>query len=102
MTKKSQGKSNHHPVRSKPNKSAWLLIGGLALVAVAVLALVWITLTPNRGDGGPPQLQVSTERLDLGKQILGKTVHASFEVSNKGTGALTLSVPQVATVLEGC
>ena len=102
MTKKSQGKPSHHPVRRKPKTSAWLLIGGLALVAVAVLALVWITLTPNRGDGGPPQLQVSTERLDLGKQILGKTVHASFDVSNTGTGALTLSLPQVATVLEGC
>lgn len=102
MTKKSQSKSNQHPVRRKRNTSAWLLTGGLALVAIAVLALVWITLTPNRGDGGPPLLQLSTERLDLGKQTLGKTVHASFEVSNKGAGVLTLNVPQIATVLEGC
>ena len=102
MAKKSQIKPNHHPVRRKRNLSAWLLIGGLALGAIAVLIIVWITLTPNRGDGGPPLLQLSTERLDLGKQTLGKTVHASFEVSNKGTGALTLSVPQIATVLEGC
>ena len=102
MTKKSQSKSNHHPVRRKPIPAAWMLLGGLALGAIAVLILVWISLTLNRGDGGPPQLQVSTDLLDLGKQTLGKTVHASFEVSNKGTGALTLTVPQLATVLEGC
>lgn len=102
MARKTHSNPNHQSVRRKWNTSTWLLIGGLVLGASAVLALVWLTLTPNRGDGGKPQLQLSTERLELGKQILGSTVHASFDLSNKGKGTLTLSVPQTATALEGC
>lgn len=59
-------------------------------------------LTPNRGDSGTPQLQVSTERLDLERQSLGNSVHTSFDLRNTGKGALTLSVPRSATLLEGC
>lgn len=88
--------------QKKRDSSTWLLLGGLALVAIAVLVLVWIALTPQRGNGGPPKLQVNTERLELGKQVLGKTVHASFDVKNTGPGTLTLSVPASVTVLEGC
>lgn len=103
MSKKSKGKlARHAPRRDRRNWSSWLLIGGLALIAIAVLALVWFELTPNRGNGGTPQLQVSTDRLEMGKQILGSTVHASFDIKNTGTGTLTLSVPASATVLEGC
>jgi hypothetical protein len=102
MAKKSYLNRNHHSVRGDRNRSARLMLGGMALVAVAVLALVWVMLTPIRGDGGKPQLQVSTERLDLGKQILGSTVRASFTVKNAGTGTLTLSAPSRPTVLQGC
>lgn len=102
MAKKSHRNHNHHPIQRKRNPPAWLLIGGIALGAIVVLALVWVALTPNRGNGGVPQLQVSTERLDLGKQILGNTVHASFNIQNTGKGTLTLSVPRSATLLEGC
>lgn len=88
--------------QSKRGSSTWLLFGGLALVSIAMLVLVWFALTPQRGNGGVPKLQVSTERLELGKQILGNTVHAKFEVTNTGQGTLALSVPASVTVLEGC
>lgn len=103
MAKKSKGNRNHHPsVQRKGIPSNWLFLGSLTLIAIAILVLVWFALIPNRPSGGTPQLGVSTDRLDLGKQIFGKTVHASFQVKNTGTGTLTLSVPRSPTVLEGC
>lgn len=102
MTKKSRANSVKGAQRKQSPNSTWLLIGGIALVGIAVLVLVWFALTPNRGNGGTPQLQVNTDLLDLGKQTLGKSVHASFEVKNTGNGTLTLNVPRVATLLEGC
>jgi hypothetical protein len=93
----------HNPsTRASRSFPPLLLIGGIALIAVAILALVWIALSPNRSAGGTPQLQVSAERLDLGKQIFDRPVRASFEIQNAGSGTLTLQVPRVPTVLEGC
>src|SRR5438046_701573 len=102
MTKKSSTNHNSKSVHDKRKLFAPLLLAGIALGAIIVVALVWIMLTPNRGDGGKPQLQVSTERLELGKQSLGSTVRASFMVKNTGTGTLTLSAPSRPTVLQGC
>jgi hypothetical protein len=102
MAKKLNINHNHNLVPHKRNLFAPLLLGGIALGAIVVVALVWIMLTPNRGDGGKPQLQVSTERLELGKQSLGSTVRASFTVKNAGTGTLTLNAPSRPTVLQGC
>jgi hypothetical protein len=102
MTKKSRVPAGKNAHRQSRQNSAWLLIGGIALIAVAVLALVWFALSPNRGSGGTPQLQVSADRLDFGKQIFNTPVHASFEIKNAGTGTLTLSVPRSVTLLEGC
>lgn len=79
-----------------------LLLGGIVLISAAILAFVWFALAPNQNANGTPQLQVNTERLDLGKQIFNKTVRASFTVKNVGTGTLTLNVPRSATLLEGC
>jgi|SRR5581483_3023212 hypothetical protein len=102
MTKKSRVPAGKNAHRQSRQNSSRLLIGGIALVAVAVLALVWFALSPNRGSGGTPQLQVSADRLDFGKQIFNTPVHASFEIKNSGTGTLTLSVPRSVTLLEGC
>lgn len=101
MSKKASG----GPARRHQNRSLMspaLLIGGIALVSLAVLIVVWIALSPNRGNGGVPQIQVNAERLELGKQLFGRPVRAAFTVTNAGNGALTLQVPRVATVLEGC
>ncbi|HZQ08102.1 MAG TPA: hypothetical protein VFD70_16075 [Anaerolineae bacterium] len=100
MSKKSRIKP--HPRPRRRSLTPVLLIGGIALIALAILGLVWMGLGSNRTSGGTPQLQVNTERLDFGKQIFGKTVHASFDVKNTGKGTLTLSVPRSPTVLEGC
>lgn len=101
MTKKSH-RNPVAPARAR-SRTPLLILGGIVLVAIAVVALVWIALTPNRGsNGGVPQLEVNTERLDLGKQIFESPVHASFDVRNTGNGTLTLSAPQYATLLEGC
>ncbi len=79
-----------------------LLLGGIVLISAAIVGFVWFALAPNRNANGTPQLQVNTERLDLGKQIFNKTVRASFTVKNVGTGTLTLNVPRSVTLLEGC
>lgn len=101
MPRKSHVNSVHGP-KKKRNTFSLLVIGGILLISIAVLSLVWITLTPNRGDAGAPQFQVSAERLDLGKQLFDRSVRASFTITNAGTGTLTLNVPRVATALEGC
>jgi hypothetical protein len=100
MAKKSRGTQAHHH-NTGGSFPPFLLIGGIVLVAIAVAALVWVGLSPNRG-GGTPQLQISAERLDLGKQVFDRNVRASFEITNTGTGTLTLQAPRVATALEGC
>lgn len=102
MAKKPQGNRKPHPVQRKGIPSGWVVVGGIAVAAVLVLALVWSTLAPRHSYGGRPQLQVSTERLELGKQIFGHTIRASFTVKNTGTGTLTLSAPSRPTVLQGC
>lgn len=101
MSRKSHVNTVHR-AQKKRNTSSLLLIGGLLLIAVAVLVMVWISLTPNRGNGGTPQLQVSAERLDLGRQIFNRPIRASFTLKNTGNVALTLNVPRATTALEGC
>lgn len=100
MAKKSHGSARR--TDSRRSFPPLLLIGGIALVVIAVAAMVWVGLSPRSGNGGAPQLQVSSERLDLGKQVFDRNVRASFEIKNTGTGTLTLQVPRVATALEGC
>lgn len=100
MSKKAPGGTARQP-RNKSSGISPLLVGGLVLIVVAVGILAWVALAPNKG-GGVPQIQVSAERLELGKQIFDRPVRASFTVTNAGNGALTLNVPRIATVLEGC
>lgn len=103
MSKKT--KSKYSPTHSRKrtfDTPTLALLGGVVVLSFAILAFVWFLLTPNRGAGGVPQMQVDTERLELGKQIFDRTVRASFTVTNSGKGTLTLNVPRSATVLEGC
>lgn len=79
--------------------------GGLLVVLIAVYYLVG---TANSGAPkvttatNGPHVQVDTQKIDLGDQPLGNTVHASFNVENAGDGTLTLNAAKIATVLEGC
>jgi hypothetical protein len=78
--------------------------GVLALLAVAYFVFTNFTQPSQAvvtGVNGP-HFQVDTEKLDLGDQPLGQTVHASFNVKNTGDGSLTLNPAQIATVLQGC
>ncbi len=100
MSKKQQLKETQSK-HNKNSSSLLLAAAGLVLVA-ALLGLVWVATSTSRSNGGTPQVQVNTERIDLGKQIYETPVQASFEVKNSGTGTLVLTVPKVATLLEGC
>jgi hypothetical protein len=100
MSKKQHSKNGAAP--SKKN-TKWLLpVAVILLTAIVALGLFWIFAAPNRGNAGSPQLQLSAERIDFGKQTFETPVEARFEVKNIGTGTLVLTVPQVATLLEGC
>ncbi len=79
-------------------------LGALAVLAAAYFVFTTVTKSSNAVSAGVngPHFQVDTEKLDLGDQPLGNTIHASFNVKNTGDGTLTLNPAQTATVLEGC
>ena len=81
-----------------------LAAGGALLLIVAYFVLTTVSQPSQASVKGVkgPQFQADTEKIDLGDQPLGKTVLAAFNVKNTGDGTLTLSVPQIATVLKGC
>ncbi len=101
MSQKNHARPSRNSNNKKFNTSSLLLLGGIALVAIAIVAFVWISLAPSSG-GGAPQIQVDNERIDFGKQPFERPVRATFQIRNTGKGTLTLSVPRVATLLEGC
>ncbi len=93
--------------REQKERLKWQIpLGVVGLLAALVIAIfVFNTVAkPKPASAGVlgPRLQVNTDKLDLGHQPLGKTVHASFDVKNIGDDALTLNAAQTATVLEGC
>ena len=80
------------------------------LVAVAIVAVLAIGYSlfaqpkparPANGVTGP-RLQVDRDQIDLGKQHLGNTVRAVFNLKNLGDAALNLNVPRTVTLLQGC
>ncbi len=78
--------------------------GVLALLAVAYVVFTsFVQPSQNvvKGVNGP-HFQVDTDKIDLGDEPLGKTVQAAFKITNTGDGTLTLTPPQMPTVLEGC
>ncbi len=102
-----QERERRRAERERKERLKWQIPFGLAglLVVLALAIFVLNTFaTPKVANAGVvgPRFQLDTEKLDLGKQPLGKTVHASFEVQNTGDDALTLNAAQTATVLEGC
>ena len=79
-------------------------LGVFAVLAAAYFLFTTVTKPPGAVSAGVngAHFQVDTEKLDLGDQPLGQTVHASFNVKNSGDGSLTLNAAQIATVLQGC
>jgi hypothetical protein len=54
------------------------------------------------GAAGTPNLVVDQTAIDFGDVPVNKLVKASFMVSNTGDGPLSLGVPPVPEVLDGC
>ncbi|HSB89709.1 MAG TPA: hypothetical protein VLD63_06760 [Anaerolineales bacterium] len=79
-------------------------LGGLALV-VAALSVVL-----GGGSGGAarievtgqPRLKVDKETIDLGNIQLGRTVDASFVLTNVGDEPLKIAEAPFIEVVEGC
>ena len=79
-------------------------LGGLALV-VASLAVVLGGGSGGRAPievTGPPRLKVDKETIDLGNIQLGRTVDASFVLTNVGDEPLKIAEAPFIEVVEGC
>ena len=102
------GKKSKRGQRKKNQvRKLWPLliaIGGIALIGLAL----WAT---RRGDATPdavievqgaPSLKVDQEKIDLGDIRLGKTVSASFTLTNVGDKPLRLTDQPYIEVAAGC
>lgn len=79
----------------------------IALVVLAGLSYFFYARTvapPRPANAGivGPKLQVDQNLIDFGEQHFNTTVRATFDVKNVGDSPLSLNVPKVATVKEGC
>ena len=79
-------------------------VGGLALVLLAL----WAVLGGRSGGPakievtGQPRLKVDREQIDLGNIQLGRTVEASFVLTNVGDQPLQIAEAPFIEVVEGC
>ncbi len=102
-----QERQRRRAERERKERLKWQIplgvVGLLALLAIAYFVFNTVA-KPKPANAGVigPRFQVDTDKLDLGKQPLGKTVRAEFKVRNIGDDALTLNAAQTATVLKGC
>jgi hypothetical protein len=80
----------------------WLLIGAGILILLAALALaVWKPARDGAAAGGG-QISVDQEAIDFGQVKLGKTVTATFTLTNRGSGALKFSEAPYIELKKGC
>ena len=102
MSRKSERRAARR--RGSPLVAILAVLGGLALVAVALSALSG--REPNRPASievtGQPSLKVDKELVDLGNVRLGQTVDASFILTNVGDVALRFEEVPYIEVVEGC
>jgi hypothetical protein len=97
-------KKNNLSSRPSEIPSIIYLIAGIAMLAVAAVGIFIVLGTNQRGQqrGLGPRLALNTERIDLGKQPLDKTVRAEFAIKNTGDQLLTLDATEPIRALEGC
>jgi hypothetical protein len=80
-----------------------LVVAGLALFAVAVIALQQDKRPPVAVDvNGASALRVNQEQFDLGDVKLGKQVKVEVEVSNAGDQPLLITGQPYIEVIAGC
>ena len=101
----SQNKPKKYAKRHK-RKPVWPLI----VVVVGGLLLLGANFVYNRSSrpsqpaevSGSPALKVDKESIDLGEVKLGKTVQASFQITNIGDQTLKFTKEPYIEVKEGC
>ena len=109
-------KTKHPPSGGKAVPSAkkrsyipFLLLGGGALLALIVgIMVLWKpggqsspTTTPAQV-AGKPRLTLDKTQIDFGQVKLGKTVQATFRVSNVGDQPLKIMEQPLVEVQRGC
>ena len=90
--------------RNRNLRTAIPVVAGIIIllaVGYAFLAQANQSSSPANGGAGP-RLQVDRDQIDLGRQRLGNTVRAVFNLKNVGDGTLSLNVPRTVTLLQGC
>ncbi len=104
MTRKAYGTKKGAKLAQKSSLPLYLIGGALVLIIVGVFVLLRGSSGPTKAIEvtGKPKLTVDQDKIDLGKEPLGKTVSVSFELSNVGDKPLDLKgIPQVE-VKQGC
>lgn len=77
------------------------LVGGIALLAVALVSVA-LAARHLRSGGGVPDLSVGQTVIDFGTVRLGTPLSFAIPVKNVGTGALRFYEPPKLVVREGC
>lgn len=109
MSKNTKKRKNRQKAPQQPQRNLlpWVLVGGIVVLIAAAIAIFAGQSGPDQPTTpakvtGSPRLEVDNDRIDFGDLPLGKTVKASFKLTNIGDEPLTISVPSVAEVVEGC
>jgi hypothetical protein len=109
VSKKSKKRKNGQKAPQQPQRNLlpWLLGSGLVVLIAIAIAMLAKQPTPDQATTpakvtGSPRLEADKDRIDFGDVPLGKTVKASFKLTNVGDESLTISYPPVAEVVDGC
>ncbi len=109
QTKHSPSSRKASPSSQKRSYVPFLLLGGGALLALIVGILVLYkpggqsspTAAPAQVTGRP-QVALDKTQIDFGQVKLGKTVEATFRVSNAGDQPLKIVEEPLVEVQRGC
>jgi cell division septal protein FtsQ len=98
---------NKNNLRHHRKKQAWpmlLLLGGGLLLVIGVAYAYFKPSTPkaNAEVKGASSLKVDKEIIDMGDVKLGRTVEASFQLTNVGDQTLRFTKTPYIEVVEGC
>ncbi len=104
MSQKYSKKQSHKHKRSNRLIPLLFGLGGIALLALAGLAVWGGGSQPKAAIevNGAPSLKVDKEKIDLGNITLGKTVQVTFRLTNVGDQPLRFSQAPYIEVKEGC
>ena len=98
MTKRNSTRTQHRRLRR--SLPLIVILGGAALIALAVFAL-----RPGRATievTGQAKLEADQQKIDLGTVRLGTPVTTQFVLTNVGDQALVFSQEPYVEVVEGC